>query len=55
MTKKSAVAIVAVIVGIMVLFWLLKLAFKLILVVAVAAVALAGYYAVRDRIGGPRA
>lgn len=55
MTRKSGVVIVAVIVGVMVLFWLLKLAFKLILVVAVGAVALAAYYAVRDRIGGPRA
>jgi hypothetical protein len=55
MTRNSALVIVAAIVGIMVLFWLLKLAFKLILVAAFAAVAFAGYYAIRDRIGGPRA
>jgi hypothetical protein len=55
MTRNSALAIVAVLVAVMLLFWLLKLAFKLILVAAVAAVAFAGYYAIRDRIGGPRA
>jgi hypothetical protein len=55
MTKNSVVTIIAVILGVMVLFWLLKLTFKLILVAAVAAVAFAGYYAIRDRIGGPRA
>jgi hypothetical protein len=55
MTRNSVVTIVAVILGAMVLFWLLKLTFKLILVAAVAAVAFAGYYAIRDRIGGPRA
>ncbi|HMG47379.1 MAG TPA: hypothetical protein VK614_07970 [Allosphingosinicella sp.] len=55
MTRNSALTIVAVILGIMVLFWLLKLTFKLVLLAAVAAAAFAVYSAVRNRIGGPRA
>jgi len=55
MNRKSALTIVAVILGIMVLFWLLKLTFKLVLLAAVAAAAFAIYSVVRNRIGGPRA
>jgi hypothetical protein len=55
MNRNGALAIVAVILGIMVLFWLLKLTFKLVLLAAVAAAAFAVYTAVRNRIGGPRA
>jgi cobalamin synthase len=55
MTRNGALAIVAVVVGVMLLFWLLKLAFKLILVAAVAAAAFAVYATVKNRIGGPRA
>jgi hypothetical protein len=55
MTRNSALTIVAVILGIMVLFWLLKLTFKLVLLAAVAAAGFAIYSAVRNRIGGPRA
>ena len=55
MTRNGAFAILAVILGIMVLFWLLKLTFKLVLLAAVAAAAFAIFTAVKNRIGGPRA
>jgi hypothetical protein len=55
MTRNVAIAIVAVILGLMVLGWILKLAFKLLLIGAVVAVAVAAFSAVTNRIGGPRA
>jgi hypothetical protein len=55
MNRNGALTVVAVILGAMVLFWLLKLTFKLVLLAAVAAAAFAVYSAVRNRIGGPRA
>ena len=55
MTKNIAVTIVAVIVGLIILGWLLKLAFKLLLVGVVIVAAIAVFAAVTKRIGGPRA
>jgi predicted membrane protein len=55
MTKNAALAIIAVILGAMVLMWVLKIAFKLIIFGVVAAAAVAAFYAVKSRIGGPRA
>ena len=55
MTRNAALVIVAIILGAMVLMWVLKITFKLILLGAVAVVAVAAFHAVRNRIGGPRA
>jgi hypothetical protein len=55
MTRNGALTIVAVILGVMVLFWLLKLTFKLVLLAAVVAVGFAIFSTVKNRIGGPRA
>jgi|GEM_PF-4627473 len=55
MTKNAAIAIIAVILGAMILLWVLKLAFKLIIFGVVAVAAVAAFYAVKNRIGGPRA
>jgi hypothetical protein len=55
MTKNVAIVIVAIIVGLMILGWLLKLAFKLLLIGVVVVVAIAIFSAVTKRIGGPRA
>ena len=55
MTRNVAIAIVAVIVGLMILGWLLKIAFKLLLIGVVVVVALAAFSALTKRIGGPRA
>jgi hypothetical protein len=53
-TRNAALTVFALILGGMVLLWALKLAFKLILVAAVAFAAVAVYYHVRERIGGGR-
>lgn len=55
MTKNAALTIVAVILGAMVLMWVLKIAFKLLILGVIAVAAVAGFYAVKNRIGGPRA
>ncbi|MEA3030748.1 MAG: hypothetical protein QOG13_2073 [Sphingomonadales bacterium] len=55
MTRNAALAIIAVILGAMILMWVLKIAFKLILLGVVAVIAVAVYHAVKRRIGGPRA
>ena len=55
MTRNAALTVLAIILGAMVLLWVLKLAFKLIVLAAVAAAAIAAFYAIRNRIGGPRA
>ena len=53
--KNSIVGLVAIVIGIFVLFWVLKIAIKLALLAVVAVVAVAAFYAVKNRIGGPRA
>jgi hypothetical protein len=55
MTKNAALVIVAVILGAMVLMWVLKIAFKLMILGVIAVAAVAAFHAVRNRIGGPRA
>ncbi|HEV2817512.1 MAG TPA: hypothetical protein VGW40_09880 [Allosphingosinicella sp.] len=55
MTKNAAIVIVAIILGLVILGWLLKLAFKLILIGIVVVGAIALFSAVTKRIGGPRA
>jgi len=55
MTKNAALTIVAVILGAMVLMWVLKIAFKLIILGVIAVAAVGAFYAVKNRIGGPRA
>ena len=53
---KGGIATFAVIVvGILVLFWVLKIAIKLALLAIVAVAAVAAFYAVKNSIGGPRA
>ncbi len=51
----SLTILIVGILALMLLFWVLKVAFKLILVGIVVVVAIAAVTAVRDRIGGPRA
>ena len=53
--KNGAMGIVVLILAVVVLFWVLKIAFKLALLAVVAVGAVALFYAVRNRIGGPRA
>jgi hypothetical protein len=55
MTRNAALTIVAIILGAMVLMWVLKIAFKLILLGVVALIAIAAFHAVSNRTGGPRA
>lgn len=55
MTRNAALVIVAIILGAMVLMWVLKIAFKLLILGAIAVAAVAAFYAVKNRIGGPRA
>lgn len=50
----SLIILVIGVLALMLLFWVLKVAFKLILVGIVVVVAIAAFTAVRDRIGGPR-
>jgi hypothetical protein len=54
-TRNVAITIVAVIVGLMILGWVLKLAFKLLLIGVVVVIAVAAFSALTNRIGGPRA
>jgi hypothetical protein len=51
----AAIILVVGILLLMLLFWVVKIAFKLILVGIVVVVAIAAWAAVRKRIGGPRA
>jgi len=53
--KGAVVAIVVAVLALMFLVGVLKVAFKIALLGAVALAAVAGFYAIRDRIGGPRA
>ena len=53
--RNGLVAFAAIILGIVILFWVLKVAVKLALLAVVAVAAVAAFYAVRNRIGGPRA
>jgi len=50
--KNAAIGFIAVVVAIVILFWLLKLALRLALIAVVAAGAIALFYGVRKRIGG---
>ncbi|MCP3732456.1 hypothetical protein M9978_18700 [Sphingomonas sp. MG17] len=56
MSKNTIVTILAVIGGIVVLGWVLKLAFKLFVPLLLVGVGVAIYLAVKDnkRIGGPK-
>lgn len=53
--KGRLAGIAVAILVIVVLFWLLKIALKLAFIAAIAVGAVALFYAVRKRIGGPRA
>jgi len=53
--KNGAIGVIVLILAVVVLFWVLKIAFKLALLAAVVVGAAALFYAVRNRIGGPRA
>ena len=53
--KGAVVAIIVAILAVMLLVGVLKVAFKIVLIGIVALGAVAAFYAVRDRIGGPRA
>jgi len=53
--KNAAIGFIVVVLVIMAVFWLLKLAFKLALIAVVVVGAVALFYGVKDRIGGPRA
>ena len=47
--------IVAILLVVLVAMWLLKVAVKLIFIGLVVVAAIAGYQAIRQKIGGPRA
>ena len=53
--KGAVLAIIVAILALMFLVGVLKVAFKIALLGALALAAVAGFYAIRDRIGGPRA
>ena len=53
--KSGIVAIIVVVLALIFLVGVLKVAFKVALLGAVAIGAVAAFYAVRNRIGGPRA
>jgi hypothetical protein len=53
--KGAIVAIIVAILAVMLLVGVLKVAFKIVLIGVVALGAVAAFYALRDRIGGPRA
>ena len=53
--KGAIVAIIVAILAVIFLVGVLKVAFKVVLIGVVALGAVAAFYAVRDRIGGPRA
>ena len=53
--KGGLVTVIAIVIGIFLLFWVLKIAIKLALLAVVAVAAVAAFYAVKNRIGGPRA
>ena len=53
--KGAIVAIIVAILAVMLLVGVLKVAFKVVLIGVIALGAVAAFYAVRDRIGGPRA
>jgi hypothetical protein len=53
--KGAIVAIIVAILAVMLLVGVLKVAFKVVLIGVIALGAVAAFYALRDRIGGPRA
>ena len=55
MTSGRAWALVAVLLGVLVLLWLLKVAVKLLFIGVIVVAGIAAFQAVRGKIGGPRA
>jgi hypothetical protein len=51
----AAIVLIVGILVLMLLFWVLKIAFKLVLIGVVVVVALAAWTALKKRIGGPHA
>ena len=53
--KNGLVGIVVLVVVVVVLLWVLKLALRLVVLAVLVGGAIALFYAVRNRIGGPHA